>query len=163
MGLEELFGLSSRPGSVETAVRKREVRSALQGVLLRSGPATEGLLVLNSLSKRSNLAGYRAGLVAGDPALVAELLQVRKHAGMIVPSPVQAAMTVALTDDAHVAEQKERYARRRDHLLSALLDAGFSVEHSEAGLYLWASRNEPCWRSIPTKRAPGRRSGRSTF
>lgn len=103
-----------------------------------------GLLALHSLSKTSSLAGYRAGFVAGDPAVVAELLAVRKHAGMMVPTPVQAAMVAALDDDAHEREQRERYARRRDSLLPALRNAGFTVDHSEAGLYLWATRGEPC-------------------
>ena len=103
-----------------------------------------GLLAVHSLSKSSSLAGYRAGFVAGDPALVAELLAVRKHAGMMVPTPVQAAMVAALDDDAHEREQRERYARRRDALLPALRAAGLTVDHSEAGLYLWATRGEPC-------------------
>jgi len=103
-----------------------------------------GLLAVHSLSKTSSLAGYRAGFVAGDPAVVAELLAVRKHAGMMVPTPVQAAMVAALDDDAHELVQKERYARRRDVLLAAVRDADFTVEHSEAGLYLWATRGEPC-------------------
>jgi succinyldiaminopimelate transaminase len=103
-----------------------------------------GLLALHSLSKTSSLAGYRAGFVAGDPAVVAELLAVRKHAGMMVPTPVQAAMVAALDDDAHEKEQKERYARRRVALLRAVRDAGFTVDHSDAGLYLWATRGEPC-------------------
>lgn len=102
-----------------------------------------GLLAVHSLSKTSSLAGYRAGFVAGDPAVVAELLAVRKHAGMMVPTPVQAAMVAALDDDAHELVQKQRYARRRDVLLAAVRDAGFTVEHSEAGLYLWATRDEP--------------------
>ena len=67
---------------------------------------------MHSLSKSSNLAGYRAGFVAGDPALVAALLEVRKHAGMIVPFPVQAAMTAAASDDAHVAAQTRALRRR---------------------------------------------------
>lgn len=103
-----------------------------------------GLLAVHSLSKSSSLAGYRAGFVAGDPDLVAELLAVRKHAGMMVPTPVQAAMVAALDDDAHEAEQRQRYARRRTVLLEALRAADFSVEHSQAGLYLWATRGEPC-------------------
>jgi succinyldiaminopimelate transaminase len=102
-----------------------------------------GLLAVHSLSKTSSLAGYRAGFVAGDPSVVAELLAVRKHAGMMVPTPIQAAMVAALDDDAHELEQKKRYARRRDVLLAAVRDAGFTVEHSEAGLYLWATRDEP--------------------
>ena len=101
-----------------------------------------GLLAVHSLSKTSSLAGYRAGFVAGDPALVAELLAVRKHAGMIVPTPVQAAMVAALDDDEHERIQRDRYAKRRDALLAAVRGAGFTVEHSEAGLYLWATRGE---------------------
>ncbi len=107
-----------------------------------------GLLAVHSLSKRSNLAGYRAGFVTGDPALVKELLEVRKHAGMIVPAPVQAAMTAAYADDAHVREQRERYARRRAVLRAALEAYGFRVDHSEAGLYLWTTRDEPCWDTV---------------
>jgi succinyldiaminopimelate transaminase len=105
-----------------------------------SGGSAEGLLAVHSLSKSSNLAGYRAGFVTGDPVLVRRLLEVRRHAGLIVPRPVQAAMTVALTDDGHIAEQRERYRRRRALLRPALEGAGFTVEHSEAGLYLWATR-----------------------
>jgi len=103
-----------------------------------------GLLAVHSLSKTSSLAGYRAGFVAGDPAVVAELLAVRKHAGMMVPTPVQAAMVAALDDDAHEREQRERYARRRAMLLPALQSAGLTVDNSEAGLYIWGSRGEPC-------------------
>ncbi|CAN5479996.1 succinyldiaminopimelate transaminase [soil metagenome] len=109
-----------------------------------SGGDHTGLLAIHSLSKTSSLAGYRAGFVAGDPALVGELLAVRKHAGMMVPTPVQAAMVAALDDDTHEKEQRERYARRRDLLLPAVRAAGFTVDHSEAGLYLWATRGEPC-------------------
>jgi succinyldiaminopimelate transaminase len=103
-----------------------------------------GLLAIHSLSKTSSLAGYRAGFVAGDAAVVAELLAVRKHAGMMVPTAVQAAMVAAFDDDEHEQAQKDRYARRRDALLPALQSAGFTVDHSEAGLYLWATRGEPC-------------------
>lgn len=107
-----------------------------------------GLLAIHSLSKSSSLAGYRAGFVAGDGALVAELLAVRKHAGMMVPTPVQAAMVAALADDAHERVQRERYEGRRAALLPALRSAGFTVDHSEAGLYLWATREEPCRDSV---------------
>jgi succinyldiaminopimelate transaminase len=103
-----------------------------------------GLLAVHSLSKSSSLAGYRAGFVAGDEAVVAELLAVRKHAGMMVPTPVQAAMVAALDDDAHEHEQRDRYRRRRDALLPAFRSAGFTVDHSEAGLYLWVTRGEAC-------------------
>lgn len=103
-----------------------------------------GVVALHSLSKRSNLAGYRAGFVAGDPGLVAELLAVRKHLGMIVPRPVQEAMRVLLGDDLHVAEQRGRYLARRAVLRPALEAAGFRIDHSEASLYLWATRDEDC-------------------
>jgi succinyldiaminopimelate transaminase len=116
---------------------------------------TTGVLAVHSLSKRSNLAGYRAGFVAGDPALVAELLAVRKHAGMIVPGPVQTAMIAALDDEAHVAEQRSRYERRRAVLREALLAAGFSIDASEAGLYLWARRGEDCWTTVDWLAARG--------
>ncbi len=108
-----------------------------------SGGDHTGLLAVHSLSKTSSLAGYRAGFVAGDPAVVAELLAVRKHAGMMVPTPVQAAMVAALDDDTHEREQRERYAARRAVLLPALQSAGLRVDDSEAGLYLWATRDEP--------------------
>jgi succinyldiaminopimelate transaminase len=108
-----------------------------------SGGDHTGLLAVHSLSKTSSLAGYRAGFVAGDPAVVAELLAVRKHAGMMMPTPVQAAMVAALDDDAHEREQRERYAARRAVLLPALQSAGLRVDDSEAGLYLWATRDEP--------------------
>jgi succinyldiaminopimelate transaminase len=107
-----------------------------------------GLLAIHSLSKSSSLAGYRAGFVAGDADLIAELLAVRKHAGMMVPTPVQAAMVAALDDDAHELAQRQRYERRRAALLPALRAAGFTVDHSEAGLYLWATRNESCHDSV---------------
>lgn len=107
-----------------------------------------GLLSVYSLSKQSNLAGYRAAFLAGDPAIVAALLEVRKHAGLIPPAPVQAAMVAALDDDAHVAEQRERYRARRVVLRAALEAAGFHIDHSEAGLYLWATRGEPSLTTI---------------
>jgi succinyldiaminopimelate transaminase len=107
-----------------------------------SGPSSEGVLAVFSLSKRSNMAGYRAGFVTGDPSLVAELLETRKHAGMMVPAPVQAAMAAALADDDHADEQRARYAARRTRLRAALQAAGWRVEHSEAGLYLWATHPE---------------------
>jgi len=99
----------------------------------------QGLLAVHSLSKRSNMAGYRAGFVTGDPALIARLREVRKHAGMMVPGPVQAAMAAALRDDTHADEQRGRYRARRQALWPALVTAGWTVEESAAGLYLWAT------------------------
>ena len=101
------------------------------------GGSYDRVLAVHSLSKRSNLAGYRAGFVTGDPALVASLLAVRKQAGMMMPGPVQAAMAAALSDEEHAVAQRERYAARRSVLRAAFTRAGWSVEHSEAGLYLW--------------------------
>lgn len=102
-----------------------------------AGSSHRHLLSVYSLSKQSNVAGYRAAFTAGDPELIANLINSRKHAGMIVPFPVQEAMRAALHDDAHVEAQKDIYRSRRDRLLPALRDAGVRVEHSEAGLYLW--------------------------
>ncbi|GID96502.1 succinyldiaminopimelate transaminase [Amorphoplanes digitatis] len=107
-----------------------------------------GVVSVHSLSKRSNLAGYRAGFLGGDPALIAELLTVRKHAGMIVPAPVQAAMVAALGDETHVEQQRALYSARRETLRDALVKAGFSIEHSTAGLYLWSTRGEDCWATV---------------
>jgi aspartate/methionine/tyrosine aminotransferase len=104
------------------------------------GGSHEGLLAVYSLSKQSSMAGYRAAFVAGDPALVGRLLEIRKHAGMMVPWPVQQAMLAALTDDTHVAEQRVRYGIRREHLRSALERAGYRIDYSDAGLYLWVTR-----------------------
>ncbi|MGN9913275.1 succinyldiaminopimelate transaminase [Phytohabitans sp. LJ34] len=112
------------------------------------GGRLDGVLALHSLSKRSNLAGYRAGFVAGDPAIVSELLAVRKHGGLIVPAPVQAAMVAALGDDEHAATQRAAYAARRDVLRAALVKAGFEIEHSGAGLYLWATRGDDSWSTV---------------
>lgn len=113
------------------------------------GGSHEGLLAVYSLSKRSNMAGYRAGFVTGDPDLVSKLLEIRRHAGMIVPAPIQAAMTAALDDDTHAVQQRERYAARRVRLKAALESAGWRIDHSEAGLYLWATHpGHDAWSSV---------------
>ncbi len=113
-----------------------------------TGGSHEGLLCVYSLSKQSNLAGYRGAFVAGDPALVGRLLEVRRHAGMMVPWPVQRAMVAALGDADHVLEQRARYAARRARLLDAVERFGLRVEDSEAGLYLWASADEDAWTTV---------------
>ncbi|MBZ9597901.1 MULTISPECIES: succinyldiaminopimelate transaminase [Streptomyces] len=112
------------------------------------GGSYEGIVAVHSLSKRSNLAGYRAAFVAGDADVLGELLEIRKHGGMMTPAPVQAATVAALGDDLHVAEQRGRYAARRAALRTALEAHGFRVEHSEASLYLWVTRDEPCWDTV---------------
>ncbi|MGW5425991.1 bifunctional succinyldiaminopimelate transaminase/glutamate-prephenate aminotransferase [Streptomyces sp. NPDC004059] len=113
-----------------------------------NGGSYDGIVAVHSLSKRSNLAGYRAAFVAGDPAVLGPLLEIRKHGGMMTSAPTQAAVVAALGDDAHVHEQRERYAARRDALRAALLGHGFRIEHSKASLYLWATRDESCWRTV---------------
>jgi len=113
-----------------------------------NGGSLANLIAVHSLSKRSNAAGYRAGFLAGDPILVSELREVRKHAGLMVPTPVQAAMVSLLGDHAHVEEQRARYQRRRARLRPALAAAGYRVEHSEGSLYLWCTRDEDCRASV---------------
>jgi succinyldiaminopimelate transaminase len=113
-----------------------------------AGADHTGLLAVHSLSKQSTAAGYRAGLLSGDPALVRRAWEVRRHLGLLVPTPVQAAMAAALADDEHVAVQRERYRRRRDRLAAAVRASGARIDHSEAGLYLWVSRDEDCWTTI---------------
>lgn len=113
-----------------------------------AGEDAAGLLIVHSLSKRSNLAGYRAGFLAGDRQVVKAVLEVRKHAGMMVGNPVQRAAVAAYSDEAHVREQRARYGRRREVVRTALAAAGFTIEHSVAGLYLWATRGEDCWASV---------------
>ena len=101
-----------------------------------------------SLSKQSNFAGYRGAFIAGDAEIMPNLINSRKHAGMIVPAPVQAAMAAALNDDAHVEAQKNLYRARRDLLLPAVQKFGLTVENSEAGLYLWATAGEDTWTTV---------------
>ncbi|CAN7159557.1 succinyldiaminopimelate transaminase [Knoellia sp. LjRoot47] len=113
-----------------------------------TGGSHEGLLCVYSLSKQSSLAGYRAAFVAGDPTLVRRLLEVRKHAGMIVPWPVQVAMAAALGDATHVEAQKATYAARRAMLLEGVRAFGLDVTHSNAGLYLWATAGEDAWTTL---------------
>lgn len=112
------------------------------------GDDLSDVLSVYSLSKQSNLAGYRAAFLAGDPALVARLLTGRKHLGLMPPAPVQRAMTVALGDDAHVEAQRALYARRRAVLKPAVEAAGFTIDHSEGGLYLWATEGRDAWESV---------------
>ncbi|MDX2375761.1 succinyldiaminopimelate transaminase [Microbacterium sp. LRZ72] len=113
-----------------------------------TGGDDTGVLAVYSLSKQSNLAGYRAAFLAGDADLVARLATVRKHLGLMLPGPVQQAMVTALGDDTHVAAQKGRYRRRRELLRPALQEAGFRIDHSEAGLYLWATEGRDAWESM---------------
>lgn len=124
--------------------------SAVPSILDRevTGGTLEGVLALYSLSKQSNLAGYRAAFAAGDAELIDSILNARKHLGLMLPAPVQHVMAVALGDDRHVDEQKERYRARRNTLKPAIEAAGFQIDGSEAGLYIWASRGEDAWESM---------------
>jgi succinyldiaminopimelate transaminase len=117
-------------------------------VLSHTGGDNTNILAVHSLSKRSSMAGYRAAFIVGDSALIARIREIRKHGGMMVPLPVQKAMTVALTDDTHVTEQRARYNARKEILRPALEAAGFTIEFSNAGLYLWCTRNEDAWESV---------------
>ena len=106
------------------------------------------ILVVHSLSKRSSMAGYRGAFLIGDSKLIAQIREIRKHAGMMVPLPIQSAMVAALSDESHVAVQRERYNARRAKLSPALIAAGFKIEESAAGLYIWCTRSEDCWKSV---------------
>jgi aspartate/methionine/tyrosine aminotransferase len=117
-------------------------------VLSHTGGDNSNILAVHSLSKRSSMAGYRAAFMVGDSELIARIREIRKHGGMMVPLPVQKAMTVALTDDKHVVEQRARYNARKEALRPALEAVGFTIEFSNAGLYLWCTRNEDAWESV---------------
>jgi succinyldiaminopimelate transaminase len=142
--------LDWRPGAGEAGTGGRDGIPTTPSLLdpRVTGGSHEGLLVAYSLSKQSNLAGYRAAFLAGDPVLVRRVLEVRKLAGMMVPWPVQRAMLAALADADHVREQRSRYAARRAVLLEAVRAFGLRVEHSEAGLYLWATADEDSWVTV---------------
>ncbi|WP_374311684.1 succinyldiaminopimelate transaminase [Microbacterium sp.] len=128
-----------------------------------TGADLDGVLSVYSLSKQSNLAGYRAAFLAGDPAIVARLLTARKHLGLMLPAPVQAAMVAALGDDGHVAAQRELYRHRREILKPALEAAGFRIDGSEAGLYLWATEGRDAWESLDRLAAIGILAGPGHF
>jgi aspartate/methionine/tyrosine aminotransferase len=106
--------------------------------ILQSG--LDGVLAVHSISKRSNLAGVRAGFYAGDPEIVAYLRLIRQHAGLMVPGPVQAAVAAAYGDDLHVFEQRDRYRRRLELLSSALHARGIDAPLPSGAFYLWVRR-----------------------
>ncbi len=117
-------------------------------ILKHTGGNNKNILAVHSLSKRSSMAGYRAAFIIGDPILIAAIREVRKHAGMMVALPVQHAMIAALSDEKHVAQQRAKYNARRSTLSPALAKAGFRIEESAAGLYIWCTRNESSWDSV---------------
>jgi succinyldiaminopimelate transaminase len=112
------------------------------------GDSHEGILVCYSLSKQSNLAGYRAAFAVGEASLIKGLVNLRMHSGLNTPAPTQKVMTVALGDYEHVAVEKELYRERREILLAAVRGYGFELSDSEAGLYLWATLGEDCWKTV---------------
>ncbi|CAB4956472.1 unannotated protein [freshwater metagenome] len=112
------------------------------------GGTYEGVLAVYSLSKQSNLAGYRAAFAVGEPSLIKALVNLRMHSGLNTPQPVQLAMTVALGDDEHVSAEKAVYRARREVLLPAIRHYGFEVQDSKAGLYIWATLGEDCWQTV---------------
>jgi aspartate/methionine/tyrosine aminotransferase len=101
---------------------------------------SDGVLAVHSISKRSNLAGARAGFFAGDGEVVDFLRAVRQHAGFMVPAPIQAAVAVAYGDDAHVDHQREVYLRRLKRTSTALAAAGYDAPLPQGTFYLWISR-----------------------
>ena len=119
-----------------------------KSILAVANGENTNLISVHSLSKRSNLAGYRAAFIVGDAKLIAQIREIRKHAGMMVPLPVQKAMVAALSDETHVGEQENRYNQRRAILKAALEKSGFKIEFSEAGLYIWCTRDEDCWSTV---------------
>jgi aspartate/methionine/tyrosine aminotransferase len=119
-----------------------------KSILALSEGNNSGLLAVHSLSKRSNLAGYRAAFLIGDSKLIDQIRQIRKHAGLMVPLPVQQAMIAALSENNHAQEQAQRYFSRGQKLKSALVNAGFTIEHSEAGLYIWCTKDEDGFKTV---------------
>ena len=112
------------------------------------GESHEGILCLYSLSKQSNMAGYRAAFAVGSKQLIRDLVNLRMHAGMIMPLPTQQAVIAALGDAEHVVVEKEIYRNRREVLLKAVRSYGYELSDSQAGLYLWATLNQDCWSTV---------------
>jgi succinyldiaminopimelate transaminase len=112
------------------------------------GDSHDGILCVYSLSKQSNMAGYRAAFAVGAKDLIRDLVNLRMHTGMIMPLPTQQAVIAALADSTHVAIEKEIYSKRRATLLAAVTSYGFEVTDSEAGLYLWATLGQDCWSTV---------------
>jgi aspartate/methionine/tyrosine aminotransferase len=107
------------------------------------------IIMLYSLSKQLNLAGYRAAFIAGDKKLIADMQLIRKQCGLIMPEPIQRAMVVALEDKEDTALQVERYRVRHQKLRRAFDAAGYQIDHSEGSLYLWVkTKHDDCWGEI---------------
>jgi succinyldiaminopimelate transaminase len=141
-------GSSSHLAEVATWARERGIVTASDECYAEFAPEPAtilegglgGVLAMHSLSKRSNLAGMRIGFYAGDVDLVSYLVEARKHAGLMVPAPMQAAAVAALGDDDHVAVQRNRYAERRALALDALAPLGLVHDGGPCSFYLWLRR-----------------------
>jgi succinyldiaminopimelate transaminase len=105
----------------------------------------DGVVAVHSLSKRSNLAGVRVGFYVGDPELVGYLSELRKHAGLMVPGPAQAAAVTALADQDHVLAQRRRYRHRLERLAAVLARLGLDARLPDGGFYLWVPAPGGSW------------------
>lgn len=158
LSLVELRAAVARARELDAVIASDECYTELNWAADRATPSIldprvldgsrHNVIAVCSLSKQSNLAGYRAGFVAGCSQVLTQVLDVRKHMGLMSPAPVQAAMIAALGDEAHVDAQREVYRRRRGILRDALRASGFRIDHSEAGLYLWATNGAPAWEVV---------------
>lgn len=120
------------------------------------GQGADGVLMLYSLSKQSNMAGYRAAFMAGDRELVSEMKEYRKQIGQIIPGPVQGAMVEALRHTDAVCAQRERYRSRLVRMVAALRSYGYDAVMPEGGLYVWVrARSGNCWRDMGELAARG--------
>ncbi len=113
------------------------------------GGSAEGVLVLYSLSKQSNMAGYRTALIAGDQSLIGPMAAYRKQIGQIIPGPVQAAMAAGLRDFDAVKTQHSRYQERLGMLVSALRAYGYCTDMPQGALYVWVkAKSGDCWEDL---------------
>ena len=113
-----------------------------------TGGDIAGLVALYSLSKQSNLAGYRAAMIAGDPAVLDPVVLARRHLGLMAPEPIQHVLRVALSDLAHVESIRQLYWQRRAVLQPAVEAAGLEITGGDAGLYLWATNGQPSMETV---------------
>ncbi|MDR0950937.1 MAG: succinyldiaminopimelate transaminase [Candidatus Ancillula sp.] len=118
-----------------------------------NGGSLENVLQLYSLSKQMNMAGYRTAWIAGDKTIITKMRQIRKHVGLIMPDPIQAAMVEALKDEENgkknTKRQQEIYSARHKHLMRAFVDTGYTVEKSQGALYLWVKvKAKDCWEEL---------------
>ncbi|MCI1901956.1 MAG: succinyldiaminopimelate transaminase [Bifidobacteriaceae bacterium] len=134
-----------------TWVEGEGARSAAPGILDADvcGTNADGVLCLYSLSKQSNMAGYRTAFIAGDSEILARMQNFRKQIGLIIPGPVQAAMAAGLDDSNAVNVQHERYASRLARLVAGLRAGGYDASMPEGALYVWVrALSGDCWKDI---------------